>query len=329
METEQIQPITIHPQHGLAYTEDYAPIRAMLKHEPSLTELVDTIERDALGLVADPADKEGNRQIRENADWVKKCARRLEKIRTEAVADLKREPKIIEDSVRPHLKRLEALAVQIMAPVAEMDARADRLRIIADRPNILSAAPIAQLEQELATAQAMTTDESEWKERTKEAELVKVGLVEALEALLAKRKQEEADRLELERLRQEKAENEMRERIERETRERLEREQREKAEREAADEARAKRAAAEAVAAEEAARHQPATTTAPASRTSQPIPQPAPAREVASPDPAQSLDAEAYADLQAAFRAASYRDPIRYVLDEIKRGNIRHITANI
>ena len=327
--SEQLLPITLDAKNGLAYTEDFAPIRAMLKHEPSLTELVDAIERDALGLVADPTDKEGNRQIRENADWVKKCGKRLEKIRTEAVADLKREPKIIEDSVRPHLKRLEALAVQIMAPVAEMDARADRLRIIAERPNILSAAPIAQLEQELATAQAMTTEEAEWKERTKEAELVKIGLVEALEALLSKRKQDEADRLELERLRKEKEERELRERIERETRERLEREQREKAEREAADEARAKRAAAEAVAAEEAAKHQPATEAAPIARTVQPTPQPAPVREATKPDPAQSLDAEAYADLLKTFRMASYRDPIRYVLDEIKRGNIRHITANI
>lgn len=327
-----MQLIEIDPEYGLVYTEDFSGIRAMLKHEPSLVELVDTIERDALGLVADPADKEGNRQIRENADWVKKCARRLEKIRTEAVADLKREPKIIEDSVRPHLKRLEALAVQILAPVVEMDARADRLRIIADRPNILSAAPIAQLEQELATAQAMGTDEAEWKERTKEAELVKISLVEALEALLAKRKQDEADRLELERLRQEKAEKEMRERIERETRERLEREQREKAEREAADEARAKRAAAEAVVAEEAVKNQPVPSATipdatPAPQTRQRMTDAELIRQ--RKEDGDRYEDEAYADLQAAFRAASYRDPIRYVLDEIKRGNIRHITANI
>ena len=76
----------------------------------------------------------------------------------------------------------------------------------------------------VATAQAMTTEEAEWKERTKEAELVKIGLVEALEAMLAKRKQDEADRLELDRLRAEKAEKELRERIERETREKLARE---------------------------------------------------------------------------------------------------------
>ena len=222
--SEQLLPITLDAKNGLAYTEDYGPIRAMLKHEPSLTELVDAIERDALGLIADPTDKEGNRQIRENADWVKKCGKRLVKIRSEAVAELKKESTEIEKIVLPYVKRLEALAVQIMSPVAEMDARADRLRIIAERPNILSAAPIAQLEQELATAQAMGTDEAEWKERTKEAELVKIALVEALEAILAKRKQDEADRLELDRLRKEKEERELRERIERETREKLARE---------------------------------------------------------------------------------------------------------
>lgn len=286
--SEQLLPITLDAKNGLAYTEDFAPIRAMLKHEPSLTELVDAIERDALGLVADPTDKEGNRQIRENADWVKKCAKRLEKIRSEAVADLKREPKIIEDSVRPHLKRLEALAVQIMAPVAEMDARADRLRIIADRPNILSAAPIAQLEQELATAHAMTTEEAEWKERTKEAALVKIGLVEALDVLLSKRKQEEADRLELDRLRKEKEERELRERIERETREKLARESEQ---------------AAIAVAAEEVAKVKPVQA---AQATETPYQQ-------AYQDIRAVIAKNGFGDLAAAFLAAATAGKIRHV----------------
>lgn len=38
---------------------------------------------------------------------------------------------------------------------------------------------------------------------------------------------------------------------------------------------------------------------------------------------------EVYAYLVAAFLAARCRDPMRHVLDEIKRVNIRHITANI
>ena len=302
--TEQLLPITLDAKNGLAYTEDFAPIRAMLKHEPSLTELVDAIERDALGLVADPTDREGNRQIRENADWVKKCSKRLEKIRSEAVADLKREPKIIEDSVRPHLKRLEALAVQIMAPVAEMDARADRLRIIADRPNILSAAPIAQLEQELATAQAMGTEETEWKERTKEAELVKIGLVEALEALLAKRKQDEADRLELERLRKEKEERELRDRIERETREKLARE----AEQAAIAEARAKREAADAVAAEELAKVKPVA---------------------AETKPTESPYQQAYQDIRAVMAKGLYGDMAAVILAAATAGHIRHISTHL
>jgi hypothetical protein len=35
--SEQLLPITLDAKNGLAYTEDFAPIRAMLKHEPSLT----------------------------------------------------------------------------------------------------------------------------------------------------------------------------------------------------------------------------------------------------------------------------------------------------
>lgn len=302
-EPEQVQPITIHPQHGLAYCDDYAPIRSMLKHEPSMQALVDAIERDALGLVADPLDREGNRQIRENADWVRKCARRLEKIRTEAVADLKREPKLVEDAVRPHLKRLEAIAAQVIAPVAEMDARAEALRIYADRPNILTAAPDDQLRRELDAAKAWDDSPSKWLERAEEAAAVKLAVSEALEAMLAKRDREDAERQELERLRAKEAERQRQADLEaarlegeRKAKERMERE---KAEQAAADEARAKKAASEAVANEMAAEAQPAA------------------------------DQEAYADLLKTFRMASYRDPARYILDEIKRGNIRHITANI
>lgn len=300
---EQMQPITIHPHHGLAYCDDYAPIRSMLKHEPSMQALVDAIERDALGLVADPLDREGNRQIRENADWVKRCARRLEKIRTEAVADLKREPKLVEDAVRPHLKRLEALAAQVIAPVAEMDARAESLRIYADRPNILTAAPADQLRRELDAAKAWDDSPGKWLERAEEAAAVKLAVSEALEAMLAKRDREDAERQELERLRAAEAERQRQADLEaarlegeRKAKERLERE---KAEEAAADEARAKKAASEAVANEMIVEAQP------------------------------TAGQEAYDDLTAAFRAAGYRDPIRHILDEIKRGNIRHITANI
>jgi len=208
---EQVMPITIHPKHGLAYCEDYGPIRAMLKHEQSLTELVDKIECDALALVADPLEKEGNRQIRENADWVKKCAKRLEKIRAEAVADLKKEPKLIEDSVRPHIKRLEAIAAQIIAPVAELDARAEALRVFADRPNIISSAPIEQLKQELKNAKEFDDSPEKWKERAREAVEVKIGVIDAIEMLLEKREKEEAEKAELAKLRAEK------EQIERQT----------------------------------------------------------------------------------------------------------------
>ena len=322
METEQLQPITIHPQHGLAYCDDFAPIRSMLKHEPSMQALVDAIERDALGLVADPLDKEGNRQIRENADWVKKCARRLEKIRTEAVADLKREPKLVEDAVRPHVKRLEALAAQVMAPVAEMDARADALRIYADRPNILTAAPIDQLRRELDAARAWDDSEEKWKERAEEAKAVKLAVSEALEAMLAKREREDAERQELERLRAQEAERQRQADLEaarlegeRKAKERMERE---KAEQAAADEARAKRTAAEAVASEAAAEARAA--------------KPAAARQMdmqAAQNPSESPYQQAYQDIRAVIARNGFGDLAAAFLAAATAGKIRHVSTHL
>ena len=322
MDTDQLQPITIHPQHGLAYCDDFAPIRSMLKHESSMQALVDAIERDALGLVADPLDKEGNRQIRENADWVKKCARRLEKIRTEAVADLKREPKLVEDAVRPHVKRLEALAAQVIAPVAEMDARADALRIYADRPNILTAAPIDQLRHELDAARAWDDSEEKWKERAEEAKAVKLAVSEALEAILAKREREDAERQELERLRAAEAERQRQADLEaarldgeRKAKERMERE---KAEQAAADEARAKRAAAEAVASEAAAEARAA--------------KPAAAKQMAmqaAPNPAESPYQQAYQDIRAVIAINGFGDLAAAFLAAATAGQIRHISTHL
>lgn len=318
---EQLLPITLDAKNGLAYTEDYAPIRAMLKHEPSLTELVDAIERDALGLVADPTDKEGNRQIRENSDWVKKCAKRLEKIRTEAVADLKREPKIIEDSVRPHLKRLEALAVQIMAPVAEMDARSDRLRIFSELPNRVSYAPLEQLRQELASAQAMDTSAETWIEKATEAVQVKAGVVEALEAMVARKAAEEAERAELERLREEQRKREHAEAIERARKEGEEKARRELAEREAVKEAQAKQAAEEAHKAAPAPVQVQATTKRYGKSDPQII-----ADHKARTD---SVYQEAYEDLRAVIMRNGFGDLARAIIESVKAGAVRNITTTI
>ena len=216
-------PIQLADKTGLVCI-DPSQLKDVLLCAGALDPLVAAVRELSTNLIADPLTEEGRRQRRELGTKVHKATGALDKLRKGVVDELKEQPKTIDANVREARKELESIEAEILRPLTEMDARADRLRIIADRPNILSAAPIAQLEQELATAQAMGTDEAEWKERTKEAELVKIGLVEALEALLAKRKQDEADRLELDRLRAEKAENEVRERIERETREKLARE---------------------------------------------------------------------------------------------------------
>lgn len=205
--------ITIHQQHGLAYTDDYAAIRAQLKNADDMTLLCDMIERDALCLVADITTPDGRQQIRENADWVKKAARRLEKIRTEAVADLKREPKAVEDAVRPHLKRLEALAAEIAAPVLAIDHRSDSLRVFSETASRMTHAPLHELKHALAEAQRWDDSAERWQERATEAPGVKAAVVEALTILTEKAQREADDMAELTKLR---AEKEMRERIERE-----------------------------------------------------------------------------------------------------------------
>ena len=216
-------PLQLAEKTGLVCIDE-SQLKGILLSAGALDPLVDAVDSMAKNLIADPTTENGRQQRRELASKTKKVVSALDKLRKGVVDKLKDEPKTIDANVREARKRLEEIEAEVLRPLTEMDARADRLRIIAERPNILSAAPIAQLEQELATAKAMSTEEAEWKERTKEAELVKIGLVEALEALLAKRKQDEADRLELDRLRKEKEERELRERIERETREKLARE---------------------------------------------------------------------------------------------------------
>lgn len=45
--------------------------------------------------------------------------------------------------------------------------------------------------------------------------------------------------------------------------------------------------------------------------------------------PVDNKDAEAYDDLKTAFRAGGFSDPVRFVLDQIKSGKVRHVKANI
>ena len=299
-------PLQLADKTGLVCIDENQ-LKGVLLSEGALDPLVDAVDSIAKNLIADPMTENGRLQRRELAAKTKKVVSALDKLRKGVVEKLKDEPKTIDANVREARKRLEEIEAEVLRPLTEMDARADRLRIIADRPNILSAAPIYQLEQELATAQAMTTDEAEWKERTKEAEMVKIGLVEALEVLIAKRKQDEADRLELERLRKEKEERELRERIERETREKLARE----AEQAAIAEARAKREAADAVAAEEVAKVKPAAQPAQAAK------------------PTESPYQQAYQDIRAVIAKNGFGDLAAAILAAATAGKIRHVSTHL
>ena len=288
-----MQLIELNAEFGLAYVDDYAGIRAMLKDAAQMDALVEEVESSVLCEELDPTKPEDALKIRASVAFAKKVKTRLEKIRTEAVADLKKEPKKVEDAVRPYVKRLESLAETIYKPLAEMDARADRLRIFSELPNRVSFAPLEQLRQELVTAQAMDTSAGIWLEKATEAAQVKAGVVEALEAMVAKKAAEEAEKAELERLREEQRDRERAEAIERAIKE---------------GEERAKREMAEHAAAKES-----------------------PAKQAAAQPQAQAQDAyqAAYDDLRAVIVRNGFGDLAKAIIEAVKAGEVRNITTTI
>lgn len=168
-------------------------VREFLLSAGSLDPMIDEMEAWATNLV--PVD---DKQRTDAAAKLKKASNNLDKLRKEVVTELKEEPKTIDANVREARKRIDAIEAKLMRPILEKEARADKLRIFADRPNILTAAPLAQLREELASAKAFDANPSIWIEKAAEAHLVKAGVVEALEAMISNKEQDEADKAELE-----------------------------------------------------------------------------------------------------------------------------------
>ena len=304
-----MQLIEISPEYGLAYTEDFAGIRAKLKDKGQMDALLAQVQDFVLCEELDPTKPEDALRIRANVAFAKKVKTRLEKIRTEAVADLKKEPKAIEDAVRPYVKRLDALAETLYRPLAEMDARADKLRILADLPNRVSFAPLEQLRQELTNAQAMDDSAEVWLERATEAVQVKQGVIDALETMIAKKTQEEAEKAELEALRAAKAEVDRKAQLEaarlegeRVARERMQRE------------------AAEAVAAEDKARVELRKAEHPKAQAK---------AETPTAGPAQDGYASTYEALRAVIASNGFNDLSKTIIQAIKDGRIPNITTNL
>ena len=312
----EIYPLALDMERGQIQCTSIEAARELFLTPGALRPFVEMIESDARGLVADPSTADGRKQIAENCKWLKKVTGKLDDFRKNLVAELKDMPKRIDENGRIARTYLEQVHADLIRPLQEIEGREEKLRILADRPNILTAADSATLRQELYGVQTMDYSAETWKESVETAKAVRIGVMEALEAMLVKRVQHEADMAELEAMRKAKAEKELRERIERETREKIEREQAEK-------EAAAKRAEAARIEGERKASERMEAESKPAA----PAPQAAPTPTVKVL--ATDADHEAYSDLVAAFRTGGYRDPMRHVLDEIKRGNIRHITANI
>lgn len=195
-------PIIITARNEIA-SIDVSQLRDFFLCAGALDDVIDGVEATALNLVADSTTTEGQRQIREMGARLKKISSTLDKYRKTVVEPIKDEPKTIDANVRNARKRLEAIEASVMRPVAEMDARADRLRVFSELPLRLTSAPLAQLVDELQRAKEFDASTETWKELACDAPRIKREVTVAIEGILAKRKKEADDMAELERLREE------------------------------------------------------------------------------------------------------------------------------
>lgn len=284
-----------------------------------LRPILDTIETLARNLVADPLTLAGRKQYVDMADSVKKASRTIDKVRKNLVDDLKDKPKRIDAGAKVAKDYLDALAEDIRAPVTAIENREAALELFANRPNIMTAAPLAELEAELATAKAFDDSEAVWHEQHKAAQSLKLANVEAFAAMVEKKRQEEKDRAELEEFKRQQAEKKRQEELE-EARKEGERRAAERmkaeAEQKAAAEAQAKKRAAEALAAEEQAKAQQFRNTEFA-------------KAQAAPKPQADKAAEAYEDIKATIKAAGFTDLSAAIIAAIKGGKIRHVHTTL
>ena len=328
-EVEAIFPVAFSKSLTVeCYDENQA--RAVFMADDGLRPLLNVIESEARNLVADPLTKDGRKQIIEMADKVKKAAKNLDKFRADMVKDLKEMPKRIDAGGKVARDFLEALSEEIRKPVTEMDAREDRLRLLADRPLILTAAPAQQLREEVKALQDMDVSEATWKESTEKAIATRDVTLSEMNKLLADRLEKDAKQVEFEEFQRKQAEEKRQKELEEARQQGIrEAEARAKAEAEKKERDRIAKenAAAELKAKAEAA---PARTTQSApTNAKQEAPKATPQNASASAQPPVVTYNETYADLKSVFRSAGFADPITAIITAIKAGKIRHVTCNI
>lgn len=207
-EIETVYPIQLADRTGLVCI-NRAELKDVLLSAGALDPLVASIREMAKNLIADPLTADGRKQIREMGEKLNRIHKdkgALDKLRLGIVVPLKEEPKTIDENVREARNAIKAIEEEVTAQMREIDARAEKLRLMAERPNILTAAPAKELRVELAQAEVMDVSPSIWHESADTAIAVKAGLIDALSTMLEKRVETERQQAEFEAFQRKQAE---------------------------------------------------------------------------------------------------------------------------
>lgn len=196
-----------------------------------LDHYVDLARAEVVGEVADLNSRKGRERIASLAAQVARSKTAVEKPGREYLKRIKELPKAIEAELREFAQKMDGLRDEVRAPLNEWQAAEDRrvdhhqdriewLNTRNDMPFDISAEQIAD---QIAAVESLLVDEG-FQEFEAEAARAKDKALTMLRAVLATRRQKDAEQAELEKLRAEKVARDRQDEIDREAREIIERE---------------------------------------------------------------------------------------------------------
>lgn len=209
--------VVVENQNELFNTDDKGvvqlnKIKAMdlFLAENGLDPVIEFIKSQAQSVVADINTKKGRDLLKSMAYQVTRSKTAIDAVRKDLVDDLKSKPKIIDNEGRRCREILDALAEEIKRPAIEFE-NAEKARIEGHQNFIISIASSREIYEHSATSdiqeklewlQSLTIDES-LEEFEDQAHRELKASIDSVSKSLARRKKQEADQAELERLQKE------------------------------------------------------------------------------------------------------------------------------
>lgn len=220
-------------------------------NEKRLAAAFESVRKEVTANVPNMETKEGRKHIKDLGTKINKSMKVIDEPIREYLKELKAAPKIVEAIAKASKDRFDTLRAEILKPLE--DGKEEQLKTLNYLANVLLRCnDPAETSSTLTSLQETVIggDYSHiWDENTKKFKTAYTAAQDALELSINRKKQEEDQAAELERLRQERLESEIRER----ERERVREEEREKARKETREEVEIQVAKVETVAQQEKA----------------------------------------------------------------------------